>query len=66
MIKRQIADDRAAREVKIKPTVSKDDAKKTAISSTVGSSPTTSGSCLIQVCDIIIVVYGVLVMLLVN
>jgi len=45
LIKRQIADDRAAREVKIKPVVHKSDAK--APSSSSGSLPT--NLCLIQV-----------------
>jgi len=46
MIKRQIADDRAAQEARLKPTAGKGGTKRTANASTVGS-PT--GTCLIQV-----------------
>jgi len=50
LIKKQIADDRAAREAKLKPTTSEGAAaKRTAISSIAGTHSATSSSCLIQV-----------------
>ena len=47
MIKRQIADDRAAQEARHKATDSKGGTKRTVITSTAGSD-----SCLIQVCTV--------------
>ena len=52
MIKKQIADDRAAQEARLKPTANKSGAKRTVTASTATTAGSPSGSCLIQVCNV--------------